>query len=125
MTRLVIRSWLLLVHADLVMQMGGLSALHRVVRGEAVCSISESPVITDERICRAIDLACVLYFKRVMCLQRSAATAILLRRFGHRAQLVIGAQLIPFRAHAWVENKGRIVNDKPYMLEIYQVLDRC
>jgi hypothetical protein len=33
--------------------------------------------------------------------------------------MVIGAQTIPFTSHAWVE-----VDDKPYMPEIYQVLER-
>jgi hypothetical protein len=39
--------------------------------------------------------------------------------------MVIGAQLMPFRAHAWVEVDGRVVNDKPYAAEVYTVLDRC
>jgi hypothetical protein len=39
--------------------------------------------------------------------------------------MVLGAQLLPFRAHAWVEVDGAVVNDKPYIHEIYQVLDRC
>src|SRR6267142_2468310 len=28
--------------------------------------------------------------------------------------MVIGAQQMPFKAHAWVEVDGRVVNDKPY-----------
>jgi len=60
-----------------------------------------------------------------LCLQRSAATACLLKRFGVSAQLVIGAQQMPFKAHAWVEVDGVVVNDKPYTSEIYTVLDRC
>lgn len=61
----------------------------------------------------------------MLCLQRSAATALLLKEHGIPAQLVIGAQQIPFRAHAWVELHGRVINDKPYMPEVYAVLDRC
>ena len=41
------------------------------------------------------------------------------------AQMVIGTQQIPFRAHAWVEVDGSVVNDKPYTPEMYAVLDRC
>jgi hypothetical protein len=48
-----------------------------------------------------------------------------LRRYGIPAQMMIGVQKIPFRAHAWVEVEGRIVNDKPYMRELYVVLDHC
>jgi hypothetical protein len=72
-----------------------------------------------------VDLACIWYWKEALCLQRSAATACLLKEYGLPAQMVIGAQQLPFRAHAWVEVDGRIVNDKPYMSEIYAVLDRC
>lgn len=94
--------------------------------------VSLTPLIAQEwstleieRICNAINVVCVWYPKRVLCLQRSAATVCLLRSYGIPAQLVIGAQQIPFRAHAWVEVQGRIVNDKSYAAEIYQVLDRC
>ena len=76
-------------------------------------------------ICQAVDLAAVLYFRRVLCLQRSAATACLLKRYGFPAQLVIGVQQLPFAAHAWVEMGGLVVNDKPYMSDIYSVLARC
>ena len=72
-----------------------------------------------------VDLACLFYFKQVMCLQRSAATTLLMRRHGWEAEMVIGAQLLPFKSHAWVEIKGVIVNDRPYMLDIYRVLERC
>ena len=72
-----------------------------------------------------MDMACIWYWKQALCLQRSAATACLLKSYGVPAQMVIGAQLMPFRAHAWVEVDGRVVNDKPYAAEVYTVLDRC
>jgi hypothetical protein len=77
------------------------------------------------RICEAMDLACIWYWRQALCLQRSAALTRLLRRHGIAANLVIGAQQIPFRAHAWVEVDGRVVNDKAYMSEVFAVLDRC
>lgn len=98
--------------------------LHSTVRAEPVRHVSghrlESTVIS-----RAIDLACVFYYKRVLCLQRSAALAVLLRRHGQRAELVIGAQLVPFHSHAWVEVGNQVVNDKPYIGATFQVLERC
>jgi hypothetical protein len=78
-----------------------------------------------ERICRCCDIACVCYPTRVLCLQRSAATVCLLRAYGIPAQLVIGVQDLPFKAHAWVEVQGSVVNDKPYTSEMYQALERC
>lgn len=124
MIRQICKSWVALVHIDLLMRYGGLSAVHKRVRQEQVCAMAHGSLGSDE-LCHAIDLACVFYFKRVMCLQRSAATAIVLRRAGWEAQLVIGAQLFPLKSHAWVESRGRVLNDKPYMPEIYQVLERC
>jgi hypothetical protein len=39
--------------------------------------------------------------------------------------MVIGAQQLPFKAHAWVEVDGRVVNDKQHVPEMYAVLNRC
>lgn len=121
---LVIRSWLLLLRFDLVMCFGKLGALRKAVAEEVIRGAPAFKAARVETICRSVDLACVFYFKPVMCLQRSAVTSTLLRRFGHQATLTIGAQLIPLRSHAWVESDGRVVNDKPYVTDIYQVLDR-
>ena len=72
-----------------------------------------------------MDMACVFYFNRVLCFQRSAALAMLLRRQGWDAQMVIGVQILPFQSHAWVEVEGQVISDKPYVCEIYKVLERC
>jgi Transglutaminase-like superfamily len=77
-----------------------------------------------EHICHAVDIACICYWKQVFCLQRSAATTSLLRHYGIAAETVIGVRQMPFRSHAWVELHGRVVNDKPYIPEIYDVLSR-
>jgi len=81
--------------------------------------------VTADQVCHAVDLAAALYFKPARCLQRSAAAACLLKKFGFPAEMVVGVQQIPFLAHAWVELDGRVVNDKPYMSEIYLELSRC
>jgi hypothetical protein len=96
---------------------------YRRVR-ECPCGERAVPPDTIERICGAIDMVCVFYPKQVLCLQRSAATTCLLRRFGVPANLAIGTQTLPFRSHAWVEVDGRVANDKPYTADIYSVLDR-
>lgn len=77
------------------------------------------------RVCDAVDFACMWYPKRSLCLQRSAALTCLLRRHGVPALMVIGVQKLPFKAHAWVEVDGRVINDKPYVREMYAILDRC
>jgi len=124
MTRILIRSYLTLVCVDFRIRVTGLDRLHQWVKGQIVRSPKEyGPSV--EALCRAIDLASVFYFKRVLCLQRSAATTAILRRHGWKAEMVIGAQLSPFKSHAWVEVEHIVVNDKPYVVDIYQVLDRC
>jgi hypothetical protein len=100
------------------------SAIHDRVRRTALRTPSKN-TLSATQIAQAVDLAAVLYFRQVLCLQRSAATACLLKRQGFAAQLVIGVQQMPFYAHAWVELDGVVINDKPYMSEIYAVLERC
>ncbi len=103
---------------------GNFLALYDQVRNCPIHTEAPSSNAVD-KICTAVDLACIWYWKEALCLQRSAATACLLKRNGVPAQMVIGAQQIPFKAHAWVEVDGRVVNDKPYTPEMYSVLDRC
>ncbi len=124
MTFLVLRGYLRLVQFDRYLARGNFQALYDKVR---TFPITEMPTSFDstERICAAVDMACIWYWKEVLCLQRSAATACLLKRYGVPAQMMIGAQQMPFKAHAWVEVQGQVVNDKPYMREMYAVLDRC
>jgi len=98
-------------------------ALHSAVRKTGVHKHGSRCTSLTE-LCRALDLACIWYGKKVLCLQRSAAATCLLRRHGIPAQLVIGTQQIPFNAHAWVEVDGRVVTDRAYMPEMYAVLER-
>lgn len=125
MKRLVVRSWLLLLYVDYLMRFREFRELHSAVREQPVKGLRSSRRIASEQVCRSVDLACVFYFKRVLCLQRSSATTILLRSHGWTAELVIGAQLVPFKSHAWCELDGLVINDKPYVPQTYQVLERC
>jgi hypothetical protein len=124
MSFLVIKAYFKLIQFDLCLRRGDFAALHNKVRS---CSVGKKALSAGaiEKICSAVDMACIWYWKEVLCLQRSAATACLLKRYGVSAQMIIGAQQMPFRAHAWVEVDGRVVNDKPYTPEMYAVLDRC
>ena len=106
------------------MQLKDLPSLHRLVRSREVNSAARSCSDSVDQLCKAMVLACVFYPKRVLCLQRSAATTLLLRCHGWPAELVIGVQIVPFKSHAWVEVDETVVNDKPYMLEIYSPLER-
>ena len=124
MSLLVLKAYLKLIHFDLYLARGNFAALYNKVRVYPIAKKSPTPDAV-ERICHAVDMACIWYWKEAFCLQRSAAAACLLKKYGVPAQMVIGAQQMPFKAHAWVEVDGRVVNDKPYTPEMYAVLDRC
>jgi len=67
----------------------------------------------ERAICEAVLLASCLYWKPVLCLQRSVCAVRLLRSYGVAARLVIGYRPSPFFSHAWVEVGGRVVNGSP------------
>jgi hypothetical protein len=125
MIRLVLGSWVSLLYFDFVLRFRGLPRVHDIVRRQQVSAFhgASAPPVSD--LCHAVDLACVFYFKQVLCLHRSAVTTVLLRQYGWAAEMVIGAQVRPFKSHAWVEIDRSVVSDKPYMLEMYQELERC
>ena len=124
MSYCVLQAYLKLIHFDFFLARGNFSALYEKVRKYPLAGTKEVPDPT-EKVCSAVDTACIWYWKQVLCLQRSAATACLLKAHGVSARMTIGAQQMPFKAHAWVEVDGRVVNDKPYTQEMYGVLDRC
>src|SRR6202050_3255384 len=123
MSFLVLQAYSRLIDFDFYLARGNFAVLYQKVRNCPIGTSAGRPDVTQ--IGAAVDLACIWYWKEVLCLQRSAATACLLKRYGVPAQMMIGAQQMPFRAHAWVEVDSRVVNDKPYMPEMYAVLDRC
>ncbi len=119
----VLESYLLLLRVEFVIAFRGLQQLHKDVQKAKVDIPLSAQRASAEKLCHAMDLSCVFYVKQVLCLQRSAATVLLLRRHGIVAELILGAQTLPFKSHAWVEVGGAVVNDRPYMREMYQVLE--
>ena len=124
MSFLILKAYLRLIQFDVHLARGDFAALYDKIRNFPIDQKPPSPNAV-EQICSAVDMACIWYWKEVLCLQRSAATTCLLKQHGVSAQMVIGAQQMPFKAHAWVEVYGRVVNDKPYTPEMYAVLDHC
>jgi hypothetical protein len=124
MLLLFLKAYWSLAFFDLYIARCNFADLYSRVRN---CAIDTRTPAADaaQRICAAVNMACIWYWKEVLCLQRSAATTCLLKRNGVPAQMVIGAQQLPFKAHAWVEIDGTVINDKPYTAEMYAVLDRC
>jgi len=125
MKKLVVESWILLLLLEWTMRFRGLKALLSLVRNRCVRLTNAPPKPSSGDICHSVDLACVFYFKQVSSLTRSAVATLLLRSHGWDANMVIAAQTFSLEPYAWVEVGGRVVNDRPYVLDIYQVLQRC
>jgi Transglutaminase-like superfamily len=124
MARLYLHALWQILRFEFCLFCGDFALLHGTIRACPLSASTPKPRVAEE-ICKAVDLVCVCYPKRVLCLQRSAATACLLKRNGIPARMIIGVQGLPFKAHAWVEVDGRVVNDKPYVRDTYAVLDSC
>jgi Transglutaminase-like superfamily len=84
-----------------------------------------APEDTVSHVCAAVNHACVWYPKRVLCLQRSTVTTCLLRHCGVSAQMVMGVQSLPLRAHAWTEVNGCAINERRSVQQVYGVWERC
>lgn len=108
---LVVRAWCELARFDLLLALRtSLTLRPRPVgpRGQKASDAEQTSTV-----CNAVATATCLYWKPVMCLQRSVCTARLLRARGVVARLVIGYRPDPFLSHAWVEVDDRVVNDSP------------
>jgi len=111
-TWLVIRALYEIARHDTVLWLRSSGAILRQVSRQSVAAKPAAPD-REQAICDAVLLATCLYWKPVLCLQRSVCTARLLRKHGVNARLVIGYRPAPFFAHAWVEVDGRVVYGSP------------
>ena len=109
---------------DLLLLARNFATLHRIVRNWGV-SGKEAPADVSNRVCDAVNHACAWYPKRALCLQRSVVTTCILRNCGIPAEMVLGAQKLPFKAHAWVEVHGRPINERIDVQATYGVWERC
>ena len=113
MVFLGLRAFFGLVQFEVYLARKSFSLLYEKVRNYPLNNkVAPSPD-TIERISTAVDMACIWYWKEALCLQRSATAACLLKRYGVPAHMVIGAQQMPFKAHAWVEVRGVDVGPPP------------
>jgi hypothetical protein len=117
----LVRTLYELARYDVVCATRGFAAVRERLASERVAGRTLDSD-TVERVCSTVELACCLYWKRVLCLQRSFCLARLLRGYGADAHLVIGYRPRPFVSHAWVEVDGRIVNDSAAYRQL-RVLD--
>jgi hypothetical protein len=118
---LTIEAWAGLALFD-ASRLAGFAGIHRYIR--RVRRRDRGRVASPQSLVWAVDEACVWYFKRTFCLQRSVVATWMLRRHGFAASLVIGYRAVPFESHAWVELDGLVVNDRPQYQKYFHVLER-
>jgi hypothetical protein len=109
---------------DIILAIRGYNALQRIVHRWPVRRRGRRGVDTAASVAGALDRAALWYPRTRLCLARSAVATCLLRWHGLPGQMIVGARLMPFHAHAWVELDGRVVADSPAVRTRYQVLDR-
>ena len=114
----------MLLAYDILSALCRFQTIYSMVRGWKVKSKSGGSDIID-RVSMAGNYACIWYPKQALCLQRSFVTTYLLRKHGIAAQMVLGAQKLPFKAHAWVEVDARPVNERSNVQTTYAVWDKC
>ena len=95
--------------ARLSLRFGGFRRALRWCRWTAKRVERREPRGTPETVVRSVAVAAAFFPGRAICLEQSVACYVLLRRYGHPANLRVGVQPYPFRAHAWVEVRGRPV----------------
>lgn len=118
------RALLALLTYDVLNTVCPFNTLYLIVRRWKVAlRAADSAII--ERVCTAVNYACIWYPKQALCLQRSFVTTYLLRKGGIAAHMVLGAQKLPFKAHAWVEVDGQAINERSNVQATYAVWDRC
>jgi hypothetical protein len=98
-------------------------ALYNRIRAQKVSPRVWSPDAV-RTISAHLDNVCAFLPVQAACLLRSAVLTTVLRRRGMPAELVFGATRQPFKGHAWVELNGEVINDKPYIHDMYAVWDR-
>jgi hypothetical protein len=121
---LFVQSLFMLLAYDILSALCRFQTIYSMVKGWKVnCRSTESNVI--HRVCTAVNYACIWYPKQALCLQRSFVTTYLLRKNGVPAHMVLGAQKLPFKAHAWVEVHGGAINERSNVQATYAVWDKC
>jgi len=121
---LFLHALFMLVAYDILSALYPFQTIHSKVKGWKINSKTGRPGGVD-RVCRAVNYACIWYPKQTLCLQRSFVTTYLLRKHGVAAEMVLGAQKLPFKAHAWVEVDGQAINERSNVQATYAVWDKC
>jgi hypothetical protein len=121
---LFFRAVFMLIAYDILSTFSTFATIHKKVENWTVAR-RNAEADAVHHVCTAVNYACIWYPKQVLCLQCAFVTTYLLRRKGVSARMVLGAQKLPFKAHAWVEVDGHAINERSNVQATYTVWDRC
>jgi hypothetical protein len=121
---LTIEAYVRLIAHDIFMSRRNFAALHQRVK-QFPARVKTATAVPGVAVSSALDLACCFYPRRVLCLQRSAVLTMMLRSRGLPAHMVIGAQKLPFKAHAWVVLDGDVLGDRLATQEKFLIVEIC
>ncbi len=109
------RAMLLIALLKLALAIAGFERAWGWIRRRAqMTELSPNADTVDvERLEHTVAMAAALYPGRAQCLERSLVLYWCLRRRGIAAHYRMGVQSYPFLAHAWIEYRGRPINDVP------------
>jgi Transglutaminase-like superfamily len=120
-----LEAYVRLIAHDSFMRGHDMAQLHQDVKNYPLQIRRLQAPDVSEAVGRALDYACSFYPKEALCLQRSVVLVKMLRKRGLHAKMIIGAQKLPFKAHAWVEIDGSVINDRLACRERFLVLEVC
>jgi hypothetical protein len=108
------KSIMALIITNRILQKQGIKGVINLLQKQASQTKKwETPKIDSlNNLMLALDRACQYYPRKVVCLAWASTFAYLCLKRGWFVQFVIGVQLHPFLAHAWVEREGEVIGDR-------------
>lgn len=99
---------------------------HVVAVVERLHRLANQPATAKQatRITALIRTAALRSPGRAACLERSLAATLLACIHGRRVDWCIGARLVPYAGHAWIEVDGQPIGEPPEPDRPYQLLRR-
>ncbi len=89
------------------------------------CDISDFKIPTfeeEKELVNILSATCLFFPVRVKCLEWSTTYTILAHKRKWRCNLEIGAQNLPFKAHAWAKTRNGIIDDYTDLPDMLSVL---
>ena len=88
---------------------------------------SQEPSHSPDQVVKLLNLALRYTLLRPRCLGRTLMLQWLLVGQGFPSEMRLGVRHTPtgLEAHAWLEYQGRVLNDRPEMVDQFQAFDRA